>query len=92
MRTATRKRGWDFRGLGLGWSVGEKEVMGGEGSMKVGPAPPPHIFPTVSPVPTTDRARHRTRNHMVTTGRLVVSSELRSLPRSVLKPSSPLPP
>lgn len=53
--------------------------------MRVGPTPPPHIFPTVSPVPAWDRARHRTRNHMVTTGRLVVSSELGSLPKECFK-------
>lgn len=53
--------------------------------MRVGPTPPPHIFPTVSPVPAGDRARHRTRNHMVTTGRLVVSWELGSLPKECFK-------
>lgn len=46
----------------------------GGGSMR-GPTPLPHL-PSVLPVPARDRARHRTRNHMVTAvseGRQVVS-------------------
>ena len=38
-----------------------------------GPTPPSPIFPTVSPVPARDRARHRTGNHMVSRGRQALS-------------------
>ena len=34
---------------------------------------PSPIFPTVSPVPARDRARHRTGNHMVSRGRQALS-------------------
>lgn len=62
-------------GRGRSYGVG----MGGQLENQ-GPTSPSPIFPTVSPVPARDRARHRTGNHMVSRDRQAVSLELESLP------------
>ena len=88
---------------GLDWVAGVQAAVpcgrggihgaGPGGSMRTGARPPSHIFPTVSPVPARDRARHRTGKHMMTEvsrGRQAVSLELGSPPRGAFY--SPHPP
>lgn len=83
---------------GLDWVAGVQAAVpcgrarsnGAEpgGSMRIGAQPPSHIFPTVSPVPARDRARHRTGKHMkteVSRGRQAVSLEPGSLPEEPFK-------